>query len=164
MARSRTVETLRLKKAEIEWAVEAYGKKYRKAQADLAHLTAAISIFDATGDRKTAAAYANFHSLWKPGQLLGLCRSFLEEEGPLSTRELAARAIKASDMDPLDQVLATIVANKIVYIMRAQEKRRVVIRPGVREGAALWELSKPHDAANSLFTSGRYPSRLSFQF
>jgi hypothetical protein len=53
--------------------------------------------------------------------LLGLCIGFLESEGQLSTRELAARVIKASHMDTLDEVLAKVVANKIVYVMRAQE-------------------------------------------
>ncbi len=140
VAKPRTIESLQVKKAEIEWAVEAYGRKYRQAQTDLAHITAALALFEATGDRKATTAYANFARIWKPRELMGLCVGFLESEGPLSTRELAARAIKASDMDTLDEVLAKVVANKIVYVMRAQEKRRVIQRGGLRDGACIWAL------------------------
>jgi hypothetical protein len=49
-----------------------------------------------------------------------------------------ARAIKASGMDTLDEVLAKVVANKIVYVMRAQEKRRTIQRAGIRDGACIW--------------------------
>jgi alpha-D-ribose 1-methylphosphonate 5-triphosphate synthase subunit PhnI len=48
----------------------------------------------------------------KSRELLGLCVGFLETEGPLSTRELAALAIKASDMDTQDDMLAKIMTNK----------------------------------------------------
>jgi hypothetical protein len=86
-------------------------------------------------------AYANFTRIWKSRELLGLCVGFLEAEGPLSTRELAARAIKASDMDTQDDMLAKIVANKIVYIKRAQEKRKTIRRAGMRDGACIWSNS-----------------------
>lgn len=139
-AKPRTIESLEVKKAEIEWAVEAYGRKYRQAQTDLAHITAALALFEASGDRKATAAYANFAHIWKPRELLGLCLGFLESEGPLSTRELAARAIKASGMDTLDGVLAKVVANKVVYVMRAQEKRRAIRRVAMRADVCVWGL------------------------
>jgi hypothetical protein len=44
-------------------------------------------------------------------------------------------------MDTTDTVLSKIVANKIVYIMRAQEKRCAVQRAGVKDGASIWALS-----------------------
>jgi hypothetical protein len=143
MGKSRTVESLQVKRAEIEWAVKAYEAKLDQSRKDLAHVTAALAIFEATGDRKAMLAYANFTGIWKPRELWGLCLRFLESEGPLSTRELTALAIKASDMDTLDEVLAKIVANKIVYIMRAQEKRRAIRRAGMRDGACIWALQAP---------------------
>jgi hypothetical protein len=143
MVKSRTVESLEVKRAQIAEAVAAYEAKLAQAKTDLAHLTAAIAIFEASGDRKAAANYANFTRIWKPRELLGHCLAFLGSEGPLSTRELAARAIKASHMDTQDQVLAKIVANKIVYIMRAQEKRQAVRRAGMRDGACVWATKTP---------------------
>lgn len=138
MTKPRTIESLEVKRGQIAEAVAAYKAKLAQAETDLAHITAAIAIFEASGDRKAATAYANYTRIWKPRELAGLCLGFLESEGPLSTRELAARAIKASDMDTRDEVLAKIVANKIVYIMRAQEKRRVICRAGIRDGASVW--------------------------
>jgi hypothetical protein len=142
MAKPRTIESLQVKKAEIEWAVEAYGRRYRQAQTDLAHINGALALFEASGDRKAATAYANFTAIWKPRELMGLCVGFLESQGRLSTRELAARAIEASGMDTTDAVLAKVVANKIVYIMRAQEKRGKVKRTGARRNTAcVWGLT-----------------------
>jgi hypothetical protein len=37
-------------------------------------------------------------------------------------------------------VLAKVVANKIVYVMRAQEKRRAIRRAGIKDGACIWSL------------------------
>jgi len=136
--KSRTVESLQVKKAEIEWAVKAYGEKLHQAQADLAHVTAALAIFAATGDRKATTAYANFNGIWKPRELLALCTGFLESEGQLSTRELAQRVLTASGMDTRDKVLAKVVANKLVYVLRAQEKRGKIGRAGMRADVCVW--------------------------
>ena len=134
MTKSRTVESLQVKRAEIEWAVTAYQAKLDQARKDLAHVTAALAIFEATGDRKAMLAYANFNGIWKPRELLGLCLGFLELEGPLSTRDLAQRVLTASGMDAQDKVLAKTVANKLVYVLRAQEKRRA----GMRADVCIW--------------------------
>jgi hypothetical protein len=142
MVKSRTVESLQVKRDQIAEAVAAYEAKLTQARTDLAHITAAIAIFEASGDRKAAMAYANFTRIWKSRELLGLCVGFLETEGPLSTRELAALAIKASDMDTQDDMLAKIVTNKIVYIMRAQEKRLAILRAGIKDGVCIWASPK----------------------
>ena len=136
--KSRTVESLQVKKAEIEWALAAYQAKADQAHKDLAHVTAALAIFEATGDRKAMLAYANFNGIWKPRELMGLCMGFLESEGPLSTRDLAQRVLTASGMDTADKVLAQTVTHKIVYLMRAQEKRGKVRRAGMRADVCIW--------------------------
>jgi len=140
MAKSRTVESLEVKRAQIAEVVAAYEAKLAQAKTDLAHITAAIAIFEATGDRKAATAYVNFARIWKQRELLTLCLSFLESDGPLSTRELAVRAVKASNMDAADTMLTKTVTNKVVYVMRAQEKRRAVQRAGMKDGVCLWAI------------------------
>lgn len=138
MGKSRTVESLQVKRDEIAWAVKAYEAKLDQARKDLAHVTAAIAIFEATGDRKAMLAYANFNGIWKPRELLALCLGFLETEGPLSTRDLAQRVLTASGMDTADKVLSKTVANKLVYVLRAQEKRGKVRRAGMRADVCVW--------------------------
>jgi hypothetical protein len=67
-----------------------------------------------------------------------LCTGFLESEGPLSTRELAQRVLTHSGMDTRDKVLAQTVANKLIYVMRAQEKRGKIGRAGMRADVCIW--------------------------
>jgi len=142
MTKSRTVESLEVKRAQIAAAVAAYEAKLAQARKDLAHLTAAIAIFESGGDRKAMTAYVNFSRLWKPRELLGHCMALLESEGPLSTRELASKVIVRCQMDTQDTVLAQTVANKIVYVMRAQEKRRAIRRAGIKDGACIWAATR----------------------
>jgi hypothetical protein len=72
-------------------------------------VTAALAIFEATGDRKRTLAYANFTAIWKPRELQAQCLGFLESEGPLSTRELGQRVLTHSGMDTRDKVLSQTV-------------------------------------------------------
>jgi len=69
---------------------------------------------------------------------MGLCTGFLESEGPLSTRDLAQRVLTHSGMDTADKVLAQTVAQKLVYILRAQEKRGKIGRAGMRADVCIW--------------------------
>jgi len=88
-----------------------------------------------------ATAYASFARNWEAPRVSRAVYGLSGVWEPLSTRELAARAIKASDIDTLDQVSLKIAANKIVYVMRAQEKRRAICRAGIRDGASIWTKS-----------------------
>jgi hypothetical protein len=68
MAEIRTVTTLRYKRAEIEKSVSDYEKPLEQAHSDLAHINAAISIFEASGDPKGFPAYVDIHRLFKRGE------------------------------------------------------------------------------------------------
>jgi hypothetical protein len=52
MAEIRTVTTLRRKHDEIVHSIRLYECELKQARADLAHVAAAIRIFEASGDRK----------------------------------------------------------------------------------------------------------------
>ena len=143
MAEIRTVTTLRTKRAEIETAIGNYEARLKQARADLAHITAAIAIFEATGDRDAMGAYVDIHRIWKRGEVISLCKGFLESEGPLSTVQLAQRAMAASGLDANDKVLAKTVSYKIVQAMRAQHIRGKVFDAGRAKGARVWSLTAP---------------------
>jgi hypothetical protein len=68
MAEIRTVTTLRYKRAEIEKSIAEYEKRIAQATADLSHINAAISIFEASGDPKGFPAYVDLHRLFKRGE------------------------------------------------------------------------------------------------
>ena len=140
MAEIRTVTTLTYKREEIERAIVGYEQKLEQARADLAHITAAIKIFEATDDPKAMRVYVDTHRIRKRGELMRLCKGFLESEGPLSTRALAERAMKAAGLDVGDAVLRKAVAFKIVQAMCLQRLPGTMRDAGRSHGARVWSL------------------------
>jgi hypothetical protein len=138
MAEIRTVTTLRSKQVEIQRAIVGYEQRLAQARADLSHVTAAIAIFEATGDRDAMGAYVDIHRIWKRGEMMRLCRGFLESEGPMTTPALAQRVMTASGLDAGDKVLSKVVCHKIVFAMRAQHLRGKVGDAGRIKGARVW--------------------------
>ena len=136
----RTVTTLRTKQEEIQRAIVGYEARLNQARADLAHITAAIAIFEATGAPGDMQAYVDVHRLWKRGELIRLCKGFLESEGPLNTRQLAERAVKALGFETGDKVLTKTIALKIVQAMRQQYLRGTIGDAGKFRGARIWAL------------------------
>jgi hypothetical protein len=138
MAKPRTIESLQVKKAEVEWAVKAYEAKLNQSRKDLDHLNAALAIFEASGDRKAMTAYVNYRALWKHGELFNLCMRVLESEGPLSTREMTLRILRSEGMDTADEVLIQTVVQKITHIMRRKERLGAIVRAGMRADVCVW--------------------------
>jgi hypothetical protein len=67
-----------------------------------------------------------------------LCKGFIEAEGPLSTPQLAQRAMKASGLDAGDKVLAKAITLRIVHAMRGQEKRHKMRRVEKLRNVCVW--------------------------
>ena len=59
MGEIRTVTTLRAKRDEIINSIRLYESQLAQAQADLAHVTAAIRIFEASGDPMNMARHVD---------------------------------------------------------------------------------------------------------
>lgn len=142
MAEIRTVTTLRSKAAEIQRSIVGYEQRLAQARADLSHVTAAIAIFEASGDPADIRAYVDIHRIWKRGEMMRLCRRFLEAHGPQTTPALAIRLMTASGLDPGDKVLAKAACLRLVYALRAQHLRGNVQDAGRRKGARVWTLPK----------------------
>src|SRR5579863_9038944 len=110
MAEIRTVTTLTAKRDEIEAAISNYEARLAQARADLAHVNAVISIFEASGDRDATKAYTDIHRLFQRGELTAICKAALASQGPMNTRALVAHIIAAKGLDTDDKVLAKSVA------------------------------------------------------
>src|SRR5438309_4182898 len=93
-AEIRTVTTLRRKRDEIAASIRLYEQQLEQARADLAHVTAAIRIFEASGDPKGMARYVDTHRLFKYGEPWAICRAALAKRGNLSTRVLALELMR----------------------------------------------------------------------
>ena len=118
MAEIRTVTTLRSKRAEIQAAIASYEHKLHQARADLSHITAAIAIFEASGERSDMAAYVNIHRVFKYGEASALCKEALAY-GPKSTPELALYVMAAKGLDTGDKVLCKSLAFRLIHAMRS---------------------------------------------
>jgi hypothetical protein len=139
MAEIRTVTTLRSKRNEIAGAVQKYERMLGQARADLAHIEAAISIFEASGDPKGFPAYVDVQHLFKRGEQTRLCLAALVD-GPLTTRQLALYIMKAKGLNQADKVLAKSIGNRLIHALRMLKRQRRVITTGRLKAALIWEL------------------------
>ena len=84
---------LRKKRDRIEAAIAGYERKIKEAQADLAHVTASLRLFELSGDPSEFPAYIDLNRILRRGETTRLCIAALQAEGPLDTRELAHRVM-----------------------------------------------------------------------
>jgi hypothetical protein len=139
MAEIRTVTTLRYKRDEIVGTVEKYERLLGQARADLAHIEAAISIFEASGDPQGFPAYVDVQHLFKRGEQTKLCLAALVD-GPLTTRQLALYVMKAKGLNQADKVLAKSIGGRLIHALRMLKRQRRVITTGRVKAALIWEL------------------------
>jgi hypothetical protein len=139
MTDSTTVATLTNKRNEIERAITKYEKALAQARADLAHINAAIAIFDASGERTEIAPYVDVHRLLARGEAMTLCKQALAD-GPMNTRQLALYVMDAKGMDTTDRVLAKSVASRLIHALRQQWRRGKIERRTVTRGVSVWGL------------------------
>ncbi len=141
MTEIRTVTTLTAKRAEVEAAIANYESRLAQARADLAHINAVISIFEASGDRDATKAYTDIHRLFARGELVAICKAALASQGPMNTRALVTHILKAKGLHAGDKVLAKSVAARLIHALRMQAKRGKIAVRGKERGAIVWEMS-----------------------
>jgi hypothetical protein len=138
MADPQVLSTLRRKRDDIEAAIATYRKKIDEAERDLSAVAATIRLFELNGEPQQFPAYADIGRLWKRGEIVAVCREALAKEGPLDTRELALRVIKAKGLDECDKVMRQTVAFRIVQALSIAAKRGKVLGANRRRGVRLW--------------------------
>ena len=139
MAEIRTVTTLRSKRAEILASISLYEKRLAQARADLAHVTACITIFEASGDGEDVSSYVDTHRLFRRGEIVLLCKEALAS-GPKTTKELALHVMAAKGLDTGDKVLAHAMAQRMIHALRQQWRRGLLQDGGKVKGARVWAL------------------------
>lgn len=144
MVEIRTVTTLRKKRDEIRRAIRNYEHKLDQAKADLAHIAAAISIFEAKGGDTELPAYADIQRLFRYAEGIKLCRAALAD-GPKTTRELAGYIAKAKGLDARDAVMRKVICRKIIHQLRRQHLQGKLLIDGRRQAALIWRLPPAMD-------------------
>jgi hypothetical protein len=139
MTESSTVAALRNKRDDIERAIAKYEKALTQARADLAHVNAAITIFEASGERLNLPPYVDVHRLLARGEAMTICKQALAK-GPMNTRQLALYIMEAKGMDTTDRVLAKSVASRLIHALRQQWRRGKIERHAIERGVCIWGL------------------------
>src|SRR4051812_36724633 len=139
IAEIRTVTTLRRKRDKISASIRLYEQQLAQARADLAHVTAAIRIFEASGDPKGMPRYVDTHRLFKRGEPIALCKE-AKAGGPKTTRELAHHVTRAKGLDTGDKVLAKGIGSQLIHALRMQAQRKAIVLVGKRNGVSVWRL------------------------
>lgn len=140
MAEIRTVTTLRRKRDQIRRAIRDYEKRLDQARADLAHIAAAIAIFEGhKGQNTELPAYADIKRLFRYGEGTGLFRQALES-GPKTTRELASFIIRAKGLDTRDSVLGKVICRHIIHQLRRLHQQGNLLIVGKKQAAIIWQL------------------------
>jgi hypothetical protein len=78
--------------------------------------------------------------VFRRGETTALCLAALAKEGPLDTRELTIRVMKAKRLNTADKVLCQTVALRVVQTLRMRAKRRLLDGSERRKGVCLWRL------------------------
>lgn len=144
MAEIRTVTTLCSKRDEIVSSIKHYEKKLEQAKADLSHILAAIRIFEVSGgDPESIPNYMDLTRLFRHGEAWKLCRTALEANGPMTTKELASDLMRVKGLASGDKVLERGLGQKLVNSLLKQQLRGKVARVGKRKGVIIWRLPAP---------------------
>jgi predicted transcriptional regulator len=61
----------------------------------MAHVSACLRLYELSGDPRDFPPYIDLNRLLRRGETTRLCLEALAKEGPLSTRELAQRVMRA---------------------------------------------------------------------
>src|SRR5690242_9607091 len=138
MSEIRTVTTLRAKRDEILSSIKLYERQLEQARADLAHVAAAIRIFEASGDPKDLPRYADIHRIFRRGETWEICRAALARNGPMTTKELAVECMRVRNLETGDKVLARSLCMRLINSLGKQELRGKLARDGKRKGTIVW--------------------------
>lgn len=141
MAEIRTVTTLKSKRDEITRSIASYEKKLGQARADLAHINAAIRIFEISGSEgEFVAPYVDIYRMFKRGEMAAIARAALAD-GPQNTRQLALAIMKAKGLDAGDKVLAKAISYRLIHALRIQARIGKIVGMGREKAARVWRLA-----------------------
>jgi len=127
-----------------------YENKIAQAKVDLAHINAAVRIFEIGGDGPAEAGqhvapYVDIYRMFKRGEMVLLLRQRLAK-GPMNTRQLSAVLLHAKGLDASDKVLARAISYRLIHALRIQARTGKLIAMG-RDKAARAMRRKSHALA-----------------
>jgi hypothetical protein len=142
MSEPIAVLALRRKRDLISGTIAKYEKLILAAQHDLAHVNSALRLFEVTGEAADLPPYVDLNRVLRRGETTAICMAALEKEGPLDTRQLAMRVIRAKGFSETDKVLAQTIALRVVQTLRMRARRGKVESVTRTKGVCIWRIPK----------------------
>jgi hypothetical protein len=140
MSEPIAVLALRRKRDQISGVIAHYERLIREAEHDLAHVNAALRLFEVTGEAADLPPYVDLNRLLRRGETTKICMDALASEGPLDTRQLALRIIRAKGLTESDKVLAQSIALRVVQTLRMRARRNKVDCFTKTKGVCVWRI------------------------
>lgn len=140
MADPIIVMGLRRKRDQISGIIAGYERKIKDARVDLGHINAALRLFEVTGEASELPPYVDLNRLLKRGETTAICMNALASEGPLDTRELTLRVMRAKGLNQTDRVMAKSISLRIVQTLRMRVHNGKLDKPTMRKGVCLWSV------------------------
>lgn len=141
MGEPLAISILRKKRDRIRDTIAKYEARLKEAQADLAHVIAALRLFEIDNNTDDFPAYVDLNRVFRRGETTSFCMAALEAEGPLDTRELTARIMRSKGLDEHDKVLSQAIALRVVQTLRARARRGLVDGETRRKGVCVWKIT-----------------------
>lgn len=139
MADPQVLNTLRAKRDQISHMIVTYEKRLTAARRDLSNVSAVIRLYEMdNADALGPAPYMDLSRLFKRGEIYRICLAAIKEEGPLDTRELSTRVVKAKGLDETDTVLRSSIGYRVVQSLSIACKRGALADGGRRKGIRVW--------------------------
>lgn len=140
MSEPIAVMALKRKRDLISGTIANYERLLQAAQHDLAHVNSALRLFAATGEAADLPPYVDLNRVLRRGETTQICMDALEKEGPLDTRQLAMRVIRAKGFSETDKVLAQTIALRVVQTLRMRARRGRVESVARTKGVCIWRI------------------------
>ena len=112
------------------------------AQHDLAHVNSALRLFEVAGEAADLPPYVDLNRVLRRGETTAICTAAFEKEGPLDTRQLVTRVIRAKGFSETDKVLAQTIALRVVQTLRMRARRGKVESVTRDKGVCIWRIPK----------------------
>jgi hypothetical protein len=140
MEQPQVLNTLAVKRKEIESYIGSLEADLEQARCDLSAILAATAVFSGEGPKPTA--YMNLTRLFPRHELPKLARTALEahSEG-ISTKSIAAYVIEAKGLDGSDRHLRKAISYKLIQVLRRWERERRIVRIGKVGTAVVWRIA-----------------------
>ena len=130
------------KRDKIVSAIRKYEALLLRAQHDLAHVNAARKLFKAEGEPRDFPSYIDLSRVFRRGEITRIVFHALTADGPLDTRELTLRVMRAKGLDEADAVLRNGVAFRVIHLLRRHVLKGLLVKEGKRNRAFVWGLPK----------------------